>query len=330
MQRHFVEEAERAGYSGVLGTENHHSPLLPLAAVVHQNQRIRVGTGVLAALAHNPFNLAQMAWDLHYNSGEKFILGICTQQDAHLDHRLGVGSSSKHARLVSMVQAIREIWSSWQEEREPHFESEHYCIRSCPKAFRPLTKVGSTPPIYLLCAEDRDIEITPLIADGVFVHPMWVSRYLNKFVIPRLAVSAQRFPIISGHVIATGADDNERRAARHKARQRVAGYWKQTSYDIVFERLGCLDAVREFRRMDHTVEGTWQDEVVLNLYSEFVCDAEFESLGRSIHSGVSVHVTGMFPNVMSSLPRLLPPEVVHEIRSRPQAGLPEPAAGVLS
>lgn len=319
-QRSFLDDAEFHGYDGVFGTENRQGPLLSIAASVHRQQRLSVGTGVLALLAHNPFNIAQMAWDLHYNSGEKFILGVCTHQDVHLEHRLGVGSDSKHDRLVDSVAAIREIWSAWQEEREPSFESREFSIRVCPQGFRPLTRIETVPQIYLLCTEHRDIEIASDVADGIFMHPIWNADYFQKIVLPLLTGKEDRIgqvfdlPIISGQIIATGMKAEDRRISRHHARQRVAGYWSQEKYDSVFRQADCLDEVTRFRQLGAHHEETWEDDCVQALYTRFVCDVDPDDLASGLSSTVPAEATGVFPNVMSAIPRLLPPEVVQSVQ----------------
>jgi alkanesulfonate monooxygenase SsuD/methylene tetrahydromethanopterin reductase-like flavin-dependent oxidoreductase (luciferase family) len=329
-QAAFLKQAEDHGYDGIFGTENRQSPILPIAASAHRQQRLTVGTGVLAALAHNPFVLAQMAWDIHYNSGENFILGVGTHQDIHLDHRLGVGSQNKRERLVVAINAIREIWASWHEEREPCYESPYFSIRVCPAGFRPPSRLKTLPQIYVLCAEEGDVPAISKVADGVFLHPMWTTAFIEAEVaselsnvgsdLKSLAPSTLTAPVISGRVIATGETESAWTASRAQARLRVAGYWSQTKYDHVFEASGCLHHVQEFRgRIAHAPaawedHAIWESETVAELYRLFVCDADYNNLASTLASGLPECVTGAFPNVMSAIPRLLPLKIVQDIK----------------
>ena len=327
-QRAFVSQAKSTGYSGVLATENHHDPFLPIAASAKRSMQLTVGTAVVTVLAHNPFTLAQKAWDLHYNSGEHFILGICTHQDVHLTHRLGISAEQKHERLIEAVHTIREIWASWMEDRDPAFTGKYYSIHVCPPAYRPTTRIQTLPEIYLLCAVEEDLEIAPLVADGIFTHPTWNREYLDRFVLPRLdlgltdarcRIHESDFRIIDASVIATGENYRQLQESRHCARQRIAGYWVQSNYDAVFDHLGLTDPIRRFRAETQSGKIPWEEPYLQELYAAFVCDALFENLGSRLRARHSTHVTGLFPNIMSAIPRLLPADLVAEIRN-PEIG----------
>jgi alkanesulfonate monooxygenase SsuD/methylene tetrahydromethanopterin reductase-like flavin-dependent oxidoreductase (luciferase family) len=321
LQRLFVADAERAGYSGVWATENRHDPFLTLAACAHRGLRLTVGTGVIAILAHNPFTVAQMAWDLHFSTGEKFILGIGAHNDVHLVHRLGVSAAEKHDRLIEAVRTIREIWASWQEDRDPDFRGKYYAIRICPPGYRPITRLMTLPKIFLLCSDVEDLRCGAEV-DGIFTHPTWIPGYLEKIALPMLrsasqaagdAISSRQFKIISGAVLATGAGAEALEESRYWARRRIADYWRQRKYDPVYTALGVTEAIERLRRCE-AEEIRWDEAQVDSLYHAFVCEAPFGQLADRLHHWIGSRFTGIFPNIMSVMPRILPAELVADIR----------------
>lgn len=312
--RQFRMEAEANGYSGIWATENRHDPFLPLAACADIDQGLTIGTGVVTALTHNAFNLAKSAWDLHFNSGEHFILGVCAHQDIHLEHRFGIKSAHKHRRLIDLISAIREIWSAWQEEREPFHESEQATIRTCPPGFRPTTSIVTTPPIYLLCASEQDVAMIDTV-DGVFVHPLWTRDFIDRELSPALGAK----PLISGAIIATGENDGQLQGSRRTARSRLAGYLLNEGYDRHFAGLGLTQEIKVFRALAGGTdvsrdERFWRRPECITLYNHFVCDAPFCDLPEKLHNQMSEATTGVFPNIMSQVPRILPKDTVAQIR----------------
>lgn len=316
-QAGFLAEAEALGYAGVWATENKHDPFLPVAAAVRRERRISVGPAVVALLARNPFTVAQMAWDLHFNSGENFVLGIGTHQDVHLTARLGIPAEQKHARLADAVGAIREIWASWMEQRGPLYRGPYYSITACPEGYRPTTRVATLPKIYLLCVCEADLEIAPRVADGIFLHPTWVSAYLDRALDrPSLLdrIGKRPFPVIDGGIVATGVAAAEFDASRTQARNRIASYWVKREYDDVYAALGVLERVERFRSDVTAGRDVWRQGDIEDLYHLFVCDAPFGQLGATIAARSHRLVTGVFPNIVSDLPRLMPAEVIADIR----------------
>jgi hypothetical protein len=321
-QAAFAADAEAAGYSGIFATENRHDPFLCVAAAARRGRNIYLGTGVTALLAHNPFTVAQMAWDLQYNSGGRFILGIGTHHDNHLIGRFGLSAKDKHARLVEAVAVIREIWQAWFDDRDAKYAGTYYSIQSCPPGYRPTTMIRTRPSIYLLCSAWEDVKIAPLVADGIFLHPMWTPAFVDKVVRPAVVAWRQSgapitdVRVVDGGIVATGAGSGDLESSRSRARSCMSYYFLKADYDDVYASLGVLEGVQRFRR--EAVERTinWSSPYLQDLYHEFVTEAQLPNLGAALAARCSSVVTGVFPNIVSVLPRLMPQEVVADIRSR--------------
>lgn len=316
-QSAFVDRAQENGYAGVWATENRHDPFLMIAAAARKGRAIELGCGVTALLARNPFTVAQMSWDLHYNTSEHFILGICTHQDIHLSERLGVSPENKHERLVEHVAVIREIWSSWIDDREPSFRGRYHGITTCPPGYRPTTRLRTLPPIYLLCSTMEDVAIAGACADGLLLHPTWSRVFVETVVAPQMAQWAKppsKIPVIDGGIVATGSGMDDFMRSRRQAQERIGGYWMCDGYDSVYEQIGVLPDVRRFREFARQGRVDWSADWLQALYAIFVCEAWIDDLPEAINSRAATIVTGLFPNIVSDLPRLLPESLVRRTR----------------
>lgn len=78
------EQADRLGFSGIWFNEFHFQPvpqaypstLLLASAVLARTEKLRVGTSILVTPLYHPLPLAEMAAQLHWQSGGRFDLGI--------------------------------------------------------------------------------------------------------------------------------------------------------------------------------------------------------------------------------------------------------------
>ena len=57
----------------------------PLAIAAEHTGRIQIGTSISVAFARNPMTTAQLGWDLQTYSGGRFILGLGTQIQPHIE-----------------------------------------------------------------------------------------------------------------------------------------------------------------------------------------------------------------------------------------------------
>ena len=314
----FADEAERRGYRGVLATENTHDSFLPLAAAARMGRALRLGTGVTTLIARHPVTVAQMSWDLQVSTGGQFVLGVCTQLDVHLTTRYGIDCHNKHERIVEAVAAIREVWSSWLEDREPHFLGAWYRITACPPAFRPTTRPDVLPKVFLLCSSEEDAAIAHRGFDGVLTHPMWSTRQIDPFSIAlrrkALSQGTHSPEVIAGTLIATGETREEYERSRQNAQRRLAAYLRESRYDFAFRASGVWNEIQSIRAQPTNRPMNWADTAPETVYRTFVCDVPLDALGETLPRHVGSAVNGIFPNPISDMPELLPGEAVAAIR----------------
>jgi alkanesulfonate monooxygenase SsuD/methylene tetrahydromethanopterin reductase-like flavin-dependent oxidoreductase (luciferase family) len=80
-----VSTLESQGYDGCWSAEINHDPFLPLMLAAEHTSRIELGTSIAVAFARNPMTVANVGWDLQAYSRGRFILGLGSQIQAHIE-----------------------------------------------------------------------------------------------------------------------------------------------------------------------------------------------------------------------------------------------------
>jgi alkanesulfonate monooxygenase SsuD/methylene tetrahydromethanopterin reductase-like flavin-dependent oxidoreductase (luciferase family) len=106
-------------------------------------------------------------------------------------------------------------------------------------------------PVYTAAVNDRMIEATGRVADGLMGHVLFSPQYMSEFVRPALARGAQRAgrdpaAIETVGLIITSVADDEEQARREVAAQ-IAFYIVPNAYAAVLERHGFGEATARVR-----------------------------------------------------------------------------------
>ena len=88
--RRSFPELEDIGYDGAFSFEAKLDPFLPLVLAAEHTTRLRLGTAVAIAFARNPMNLANLAYGVQTISSGRFVLGLGSQVQPHIEHRFGM------------------------------------------------------------------------------------------------------------------------------------------------------------------------------------------------------------------------------------------------
>src|SRR6478752_5959468 len=119
-----AREIELQGYDGCWTGELAHDPFLPLLLAAEHTTRMQLGTSIAVAFARNPMLVANLGWDLQAYSRGRFILGLGTQVQAHIEKRFGMPWGQPVRRMGEFIAAVRAIWTSWQDHTRLNFEGE--------------------------------------------------------------------------------------------------------------------------------------------------------------------------------------------------------------
>src|SRR5262249_22451904 len=85
-----IKELEAAGFDGAMTAETAHDPFVPLFFAAEHSQRIELITSIAVAFARNPMILANVAHDLNSFSKGRFILGLGSQIQPHIQKRFSM------------------------------------------------------------------------------------------------------------------------------------------------------------------------------------------------------------------------------------------------
>jgi probable F420-dependent oxidoreductase len=162
-----AERAERLGFDSLWTSEHHGvsdgylpSQLVLLSAVAAVTERMRLGTGVLVAPAHDPLRLAEDAAVLDQLSRGRLSLGLGLGWRAEEYRMFGVPGRERVARLTDTVHILREAFTG---ERFSYRGSAHACddVLITPEPFQP-----GGPRILLGGSSSAAIRRAGLLGDG--------------------------------------------------------------------------------------------------------------------------------------------------------------------
>ena len=288
-----ARELEARGYAAVWAAEVAADPFLVLHAAALATSRIGVGSGIAVAFARSPMTLASTAYDLRRYSRGRFVLGLGTQVQAHVERRFSMPWSAPAARMREYVGALRAIWAAWQDGEPLRFRGEHYRHTLMTPMFTPPRHEWGPPPVHLAAVGPLMTRLAGEVADGLLAHSFTTERYLRERTLPALregldAAGRSRAEVQVGlpAFVVTGRDDAERDRAAAAVRGQIAFYGSTPAYRPVLELHGWsalgeeLHALSTSRREDRwqAMAGLVDDEVL----AAFAVVAEPEQVGAAL------------------------------------------------
>ena len=274
-----AQSAEAIGFAALWMSETQHDPFLPLTHVAAHTARLHFGTAVAIAFARSPMIVAHTAWDLAKQSNGRFILGLGTQVQAHIERRFGMTWTLPVPRLREYVQAIRAVWTAWQTGGKLNFRGSEYKLTLMTPFFSPGPIDQPDIPIFIAGVGTPLCKLAGEVADGFHVHPYHTRQYLSEVVLPAIddgvkKADRKRAAIEIATMAFVALSEDEIAAQR----QQVAFYASTPSYRPVLdlhgwgkvgEELGSLAAHGKWDEMpklitDEMLEtfvvvGSWDD-----------------------------------------------------------------------
>jgi probable F420-dependent oxidoreductase len=253
---------EEAGYDGGWTAETSHDPFLPLILAAEHTSRLELGTNIAVALARNPMIVANIGWDLQAYSQGRFILGLGTQIQPHIEKRFSMPWSHPVRRMREFVAALHAIWSAWKDGTKLRFEGEFYTHKIMTPMFTPEPQPHPAPKVFVAAVGEAMTEMCGEVADGHLGHPMVSKRYLDEVTMPALERGMHRsgrdrndFEVSCEVMVATGQDDAELAAAITATRKQITFYGSTPAYRRVLELHGWGDLHDELHRL--SLNGEW-------------------------------------------------------------------------
>ncbi len=301
-----AQAAEAAGFDALMTVELGHDVFTPLALAALATQNVELTPSIAVAFPRSPTVLAHQAWDLHANSGGRFVLGLGSQVKGHNERRFGIPWSAPAPRLKDYVRALRAIWQCWESRGKLNYQGTHYKLSLMTPDFSPEPTGLPMVPITISAVGEAMLRVAGEVCDGVRLHPICSRKYLEQICLPQITEGLRRgnrarenFDINGGGFVATGANDAAVAQAMEEVRQRVGFYGSTRSYLPILALHGLEDLGLKLHRM--SVEGKWAEmarEISDDTVRIFAACGIYENIAAEINTrfgGVADSIDLHFP-----------------------------------
>ena len=242
----YAVEAERLGVDFVWSAEAWgHDAVTPLAYLAGKTSRIKLGAGIMQAVARTPANTAMTAMTLMSLSGSRFVMGLGASGPQVVEGWHGVPFRKPIQRIREVIEIVRII----SRGEKLQYDGQIYHL-PLPGGEGKSIRSGAPPqpniPVYLATLSPKSLEMTGELADG-WVGTSFMPEHADVFFdhIARGARSAGRsladIDLQAGGAVAF-SDDAERLVARHKPGLAFTlgamGSKQHNFYNAAFQRAG--------------------------------------------------------------------------------------------
>jgi len=321
---------ERRGYDCCWTAEINHDPFLPLVLAAEHTTNIELGTSIAVAFARNPMSVANIGWDLQAYSQGRFLLGLGSQVQAHIEKRFSMPWSQPVRRMREFVLALHEIWSCWRDGTRLGFEGDFYTHKLMTPMFTPEPQPHAFPKIFVAAVGEAMTEMCGEVADGMLAHAFTTKRYFEEVTTPALLRGMQRagrqrseFALSAPIFVVTGNDESELAAGAVGTRKQIAFYGSTPAYRKVLELHGWGELHTELHRLSRAGEwdamGSLIDDEILEAFAVVAPLDEVSDKIRDRCDGVIDRVLVGFP---SSVPEDTVCAVLQELRGQPVRSRP--------
>jgi probable F420-dependent oxidoreductase len=297
---------ERQGYDGCWTGEIAHDPFLPMLLAAEHTSRVEVGTSIAVAFARSPMTVANLGWDLQAYSRGRFILGLGTQIQPHVEKRFSMPWSHPVRRMREFVGALSAIWTAWRDGSRLNFHGEFYTHTLMTPMFMPEPMAYGFPKIFIAAVGEAMTEMCGEVADGMLAHPFTTKSYLEQVTLPALDRGRARssrgrrgFQLSCPVFVVTGHTRRDTEAAAVAVRKQIAFYGSTPAYRRVLHHHGWGDLHTELHRLSR--QGAWDemgsliDDEVLHAFAVVAPLDEVAAALRDRCDGVIDRVLPSFP-----------------------------------
>jgi probable F420-dependent oxidoreductase len=263
-----AQAAEAIGFDALWSSEIAHDPYLPLALAAAATERVGLGTAIALAFTRSPTTTAHTAWDLARLSKGRFMLGLGTQVQAHIERRFGLPWAAPAPRLRDYLAAMRAVWASWQTGERLRHTGEFYRLSLMTPFFSPGPIPQPDIPVFIAGVNQQLCRLAGETCQGFAVHPFHTARYVQEAILPWItegldSAGRSRADIqLSATVFAvTGATDAERANMRAAVRQQIAFYASTPTYRTLLDLHGWGAIGEQLGPM--ALRGQWQEMAAL-------------------------------------------------------------------
>jgi probable F420-dependent oxidoreductase len=253
---------ERQGYDGCWTGELDHDPFLPLLLAAEHSTHLEVGTSIAVAFARSPMTVANLGWDLQAYSNGRFNLGLGSQIQPHIERRFSMPWSHPVRRMREFVEALRAIWTCWQDGTRLRFDGDFYTHTLMTPMFTPEPLPCGFPKVFIAAVGEAMTELCGESADGLIAHAFTTKRYADEVTTPALMAGLARagrdradVQVACPVFIVTGDTEEAMARAAVGVRKQLAFYGSTPAYRKVLDLHGWGDLHTDLHRLSK--QGQW-------------------------------------------------------------------------
>ena len=254
-----IRRAEALGFAAAWSAEAAHNPFFPLTIAAKETGKIQLGTQMAVAFPRSPMVTAQIAWDLARQSEGRFILGLGTQSQAHIERRFSDDWHDPVGRMREYIESLRAIWNTFQTDARLRYRGEHYTFRLMAPFFNPGPIDTPDIPIYLAGLNPAICILAGEHCQGLHAHSIHTAPYLRDVVLPAVTSglkAADRaesdFSLTAPVLVVSGFDDTEIREASQAVKSRIARYTSSPECHSVLAHHGWESLADELKQLAGT------------------------------------------------------------------------------
>ena len=319
-----VARVEDDGFDGCWTGEINHDPFLGALLAAEHSRTVSIGTSITVAFARNPMTLAQSAWDLADYSGGRFLLGLGTQIQPHIEKRFGMPWSHPVRRMAEFVAALREIWRCWRTGDRLRFAGDFYNHTLMTPMFTPAPSRQPDPNIFIAAVGEAMTQVCGEVADGLLAHAFTTRRYLEEITLPALqrgldAAGRERkgFQVSGPVFVVTGRDEGEMATAAAAYRKQIAFYASTPAYRKVLALHGWGELQPELRRL--SLEGAWDAMAGLiddEMLGAFAVVAPIDRVAAALVDRCAGVIDRVLPGFAGATPEPVIAAVLADVRAK--------------
>ncbi|SDE27038.1 TIGR03617 family F420-dependent LLM class oxidoreductase [Nocardioides lianchengensis] len=255
--------AETQGFDGVWASESVTDAFLQSQAALMATSQVSVGTAIAVAFARNPMSVAYLSWDLAAMSQGRFVLGLGSQIQAHVERRFSMPWSAPAGRMREFLLALDAIFTAWRDGTRLDFQGEHYQHTLMTPVFTPHHHEHRIPTM-IAAVGARMTELGGELCDGLLLHGMTTTSYLDTVTLPAvergLATSGRDRDALELYApIFMVMGDTEEQVAdlTRRTREQIAFYASTPAYRPVLASVGYDELQPELQAMSRA--GRWAE-----------------------------------------------------------------------
>jgi probable F420-dependent oxidoreductase len=199
--------------------------------------------------------------------------------------------ASPVTRMRDYVDALRALWSCWQDNTPLDFDSSHYRLDRMQPYFNPGPIKHPEIPIFLGAISPRMMALAGESAEGLMTHPTNTGpRFLREIAHPALESGAKRsgrsvenVQVIASPFVATGATSAAVKKERERIREHLGFLYSTPQYATTLELHGWKEVGERLHKL--TRAGKWEElteQISDDILDALVPSGPYEDIAETV------------------------------------------------